>query len=160
MIYRLVLLAFAVHASCGSAAIGSDYILRVDKIERTDGLTPEKEPKETTVCSIEVVARPHFPFHGRVSVGGETVSIAGKLRPTDKGEFVAQFHFEHLVNTGATISGDDGTRKPVIDKSVAQTSVTVLVGTGVDIGGLVMKDSKTRQIRHVVTLSRHESVND
>ena len=156
--YRLILLAFAVHASYASAVTGNDYILRIDMIEHAVAPVSESEPYEAPVCSIEVFARPAFPFHGRVSVGAATVSASGELRAADNGKFVAQFQFEHSIDTGKTILGDDGAQKPVIDKSVARTSVSVPIGASVDIGGLLVKDAKTRQtrqIRYVVTLSRY-----
>lgn len=161
--YRLVLLAFAVHSSYASAVTGNDYILRIDTLDHAVAPVSETEPHKAPVCSIEVFARPRLPYHGRVSVGAATVSVSGDLRAADNDKFVAQFEFEHSVDTGKTILGDDGTQEPVIDRSLVRTSVTLPIGASVDIGGLFVKDAKTRQtrqIRHVVTLSRYEPLKD
>lgn len=155
--YRLILLVFAVHAACDSAAIGNDYVLRIDTMGYTDEATDETEPCETTLRSIEVIARPHFPFHGRVSIGAETLSISGKLRPADKGEFVVQLQYEHSFDTGMAVPGDDGTPEPVIGRSSLQTAISIHAGTYVDIGGLTMKNAK---IRYVVLLREYGSLND
>lgn len=159
---RQILLVFVVHASFAFAATGNDYILRIDTIDHA--VEPvQSEPPDAPVCSIEVFARPRLPFHGRVVVGAETVSVSGKLRAAEDGKCVADFQFEHSVDTGKTIPSDDGTQDPLIDRSLIRTSVAIPIGASVDIGGLLMKDSKsrqTRQIRYVVTLSTYEPPNN
>lgn len=154
--YRLILIAAAFHAS---AAIGNDYILRIDSMEHAVEPGSETATREATVCSVEVFARPQHPFHGRVKFGAETVSVSGKLRASDNGKFVAEFQFQHSVETGKMFLSEDGMLKPDVEESVVQTAVSIAVGSSVDIGGLVVRDAETqqtRQGRYVVTLSKYE----
>ena len=163
---RLILPVFAVLASSVSDAVGDDYILRIDTMGYSDSPTSAIDPQETTLCSIEVVARPHFPFYGRICVGAETIVLAGKLRPTDNGEFVVQFKYERAIDTRMTVPGEDGSQEPVIGKSLVQSIVTVAVDAGLDIGGLDMQKSSpgkqflNSKTRHVLTLTKYAPLSD
>ena len=87
---RLALLVFVVHCSCASTTIADDYLLRLDTIEHTDKPASGKDPKESVLRSIEVIAQPHSAFHGKVKIGSQTLLLAGKLRPADSGGFNIQ----------------------------------------------------------------------
>lgn len=163
---RLILPVFAVLALSVSAAVGDDYILRIDTMGYSDRHTSAIDPQEATLCSIEVVARPHSPFHGRFSVGAETIIFAGKLRPADKGEFVVQFKYERSIDTGMTVPGKDGSQEPITSKSVVQSIVTVALDAGLDIGGLGMQKSSSgkqflnSKTRHLLTLRKYDPLSD
>jgi hypothetical protein len=59
-----------------------------------------------------------FPFRGRVSMGSETIVLAGKLSPADNGEFKVQLKHEHSVDTGTTVLGKGGSMEPRIARNL------------------------------------------
>ena len=96
---RLILLVFAIHGSCAPTINAADYLLRLDTIDYEP--TFEKEPNDTILRSIEVIARPQLAFHRKVSVGTETLTLAGTLRPNDDGASGQPFEGEFLgVSSG------------------------------------------------------------
>jgi hypothetical protein len=164
--YRMILLAFVVHAACVSVTVGNDYILRIDTVEYTDGPASEIESRKTTLRSIEVIARPDFPFRGRVSMGAETIVLVGKLGPADNGEFQVQLKHEHSLDTGAPALGKDGSKEPRIDVTFFEAVVTVRVDASLNFAGLLRQESRTGEqvtqtkIRHVVTLTKYDPLRD
>ncbi len=168
--YRSILFALAACAFGVSITLGDDYLLRIDTLG-TDGPASEVEPPETMLHSIEIIARSRMPFRGRVGIGAETVSVAGnlhpadrigKLRPADRAEFTVQLEYQHLVDTGMTFPGDNGIEKPEINRSSFQTTISIPVGTPIDIGGRIEETKafgkKKRRIkkRYVLTLLKYE----
>lgn len=164
---RYVLLAFAVSCSSVSTAVADEYLLRIDTTGNVGSSTTEEEPKETVVSSIEVIARPQAPFHGRVIVGTQqTLTLSGKLSPTDDGRFSLRVKYVHSINTGITVPTKDGKRKPLPDTTTIQTTTTVALGNPVTIAG---SDTKTTQAgttqdkskrRYILLLTRYEASED
>ena len=159
---RFILLAFAVYCSSGATTIADDYFLRLDTIGYVDKPASEKNRKETILRSIEVIARPQSAFHGKVTIGTQTLSLAGELRPADNGGFNVQIRYLYSIDTGTTVPTEDGGRKSVPDTSTIQTSIAISVGESVTIGGLETKTSESgkpklkSKARCVLVLTKYE----
>lgn len=133
---RFILLAFAVLYSSGATAIADDYVLRLDTMGYVDKPATEKKPKERVLHSIEVVARPKSPFRGKLTIGTQTLSLAGELRPDDKGGFIARIRYVHSVELDGMVPDENGGWKPRIGTTAIQSSVAISVGEPVTVGGL------------------------
>ncbi len=159
---RSLLLAFAVCFSCNSAAIADDYLLRIDTIGYIDKPASEKDPKETNIRSIEVVARPESAFHSKVSTGNQTLFVVGKLLRAENGGYHVQIRYVHSIDTGISVATEDGGRKPVPDTTEIQTTTTVAVGDTVTIGGFETnasgsgKPDRHSKTRCVLVLAKYE----
>ena len=163
---RFILLAFAVHCLCAAATNADDYLLRLDTIGYVDKPVSEKDSKETILRSIEVVARPQSAFHCKVNMGTQTLTLAGKLRPADRGGFNVQIRYAYSIETGTTVPIEDGARKPVPSTSAIQTNATIAVGDSVTIAGSERKTSQSgkprlkSKTRYVLVLAKFKPTDD
>ncbi|MGM0485328.1 MAG: hypothetical protein ACQESR_01010 [Planctomycetota bacterium] len=159
---RFILLTFAVHSVCASATIADDYLLRLDTIGYVEKPASEKAPKETVLRSIEVVAHPNSTFHGRVTIGPQTLTLAGTLYPADDGGFKVHIRYIHSLDTGTTVPGEDGRRQPLPETTTVDTDITIIEDGSVAIGGIdtTTEESGKRKhksrTRHVMTLAKYE----
>ena len=161
---RFILLAIAVACSWASAAFAGDYLVRVDTMGYVDRPAAEKDPKETILRSIEVVARPGAVFHCKVRIGThQTLTLTGKLRPVDKGNFVIEFQHVYTIDTGVTVPTEGGKRKPLLDTTTTQTMIAVPLDVPVVIGGLDIQSGKPKvksRQRWVLRLTKYKSPDD
>ncbi|MFN0195934.1 MAG: hypothetical protein ACKVT0_04270, partial [Planctomycetaceae bacterium] len=129
---RLILLAFAVASSLGSATHADDYLLRIDTVGYVDIPADEKDPKETTLRSIEVVAHPESTFHSKVttkvSTGWERLKVKGKFRPADDGGFEMQINYDYSIDTEQGVTTEDGVWIPNRDTMSLSTTVAFVAG--------------------------------
>lgn len=162
MMNRVILLAFAVSNLSAAAAVADDYLLRLDTIGYVDKPASEKDPKEIVLRSIEVIARPQSTFYGKVNTGSQSLTLVGKLCPTDNGGFDVHIKYICSIDTGTTVLMEDGRRQPLPDTTMVETNVTITVSDSVTIGGIdttkeqsgnAKQRSKTR---HVLILSQYE----
>lgn len=157
---RFILIAFAVHCTCAVATNADDYLLRVDTIGYVDEPASGEAPKETVLRSIEVLTRPKSAFHTKVTSGRQTLVMSGNLRRDDDGGFVVHVRYAHSVDTGNTVPTEGGGREPVLDKTAAQTTVTVALGESVNLGrfdtegGAIGKRRLKSKVMYVLVLAK------
>ena len=162
---RFILLAFAIHLSSVATTIADDYLVRVDKIEYIDKSASEKAPKEKSLQSIEIIARPQSTFHSKVKIGMETLTLAGKLQPAENGGYIIQIQYRHIIDTGETFPTEDGKGKPRLNKTEFQTTLSITEGKSLTIGEIETnrspqgKPEKTK-IRYVLTVSKYKPAAD
>ena len=164
---RFILLAFAVHCSCASTTIADDYLLRLDTIGYIDRPAAEKHPKETVLRSIEIVVRPQSAIYGKVRIGTkQTLTLTGKLSPTDNCRFSLQIRYVHSIDTGITVPTEDGKRKPLPDTTAIHTTATLALGDPVTIAGSEAKTTQSgkpkdkSKRRYVLVLTKYELPDD
>ena len=160
---RLILLAFAAHSFCGAAVIADDYLLRLDTNSYVHEAASDKEPKETVLRSIEVIARSKSKFHSRAKIGKESMTLAGKLCPADDGGFTVHITYIHLLDTGTVVQREDGSRQSLPETTRVETKITITEGGSITIGVLdttreeLGKPRHKSRNRYVLTLVKYES---
>lgn len=164
---RLILLAFAVLCSLASATHADDYLLRVDTVGYVDIPASEKDPQETILRSVEVVARPESTFHSKVttkvSTGSETLKVKGKFRPADDGGFEMQIEYRYSIDTDQGVPTADGGRIPGRTTTAIATRVAIAAGEdSVSLSGPLVKieneegkPERRSKIRYVLHLSKY-----
>lgn len=163
---RFILLACAIHCSSAATTIVDDYLLRLDTIGYSDKPASEKDPKETILHSVEVVARPQAAFHGKVSIGTQTLTLTGKLCPAEKGTFTLHIRYSHSNDTGITVPTEGGKRKPVLTESSIHTTAAIVPDNPVTIAGSETrtqqpgKPKRRSKRRYVALLSKYRLPND
>ncbi len=99
-------------------APSQDYLLRLEKVSYTEPADGHEAPQTQTVLhSVEAVARVGQRFHGKTTIGDETIIFRGELK-TWKGDFSVQAEYLHTwpsnipnakVNSPNTTSAMGGT---------------------------------------------------
>ncbi len=164
--HRSMLLAFAVYCSTCSVTNADDFLLRVDTIGYIDKPASEKDPQETILRSIEVVAHPESAFYSKVKTGTQTLAVKGKLRSADSGGFNLQIRYVCSIETGIGVPTNDGGWESVPDATEIQTNITIALGESVMLGGFETKESGSgkpechSKTRCVVVLARYEPTDD
>lgn len=162
MMNRVILLAFAVQSFSAAAAIADDYLLRLDTIGYVDKPASEEAPKEVVLRSIEVIARPQSQFYGKVNIGLQSLTLVGKLSPTDNGDFNVHIKYICSIDTGTTVPIEDGRRQPLPDTTVVKTNVTITIGDSVTMGRLDTtteqsgKPKQKSKTRYVLILAKYD----
>lgn len=154
----LPFLAIGLFAQLASA---EDYVLRLETVGYTDQLK-EAKPKDSSLGTIETLVQPNGKFHIRSVNGRRTYGMTGELKPNDRGGFQVQIRVIDFVITDDTILAANGKREPLVNETVASTSVAVWLGESLALGGINSSttDQKGREIiserRYVLLLKKSE----
>lgn len=170
---QILLFVIAVQLSYTATTLAEDYLLRVDTIgfinepvSEGDSFVKgilEKDPKDRTLKSMEVVVSPGSTFHSKVKVGPQTLTLAGKLRPAEGGRFHVEVRYQDVIDTGTTVLMENGP-EPVLDISSFGTGVEIALDTPITAAGTKTTASTTSepviptrstQIRYVLTLTKY-----
>ncbi|MEZ6056213.1 MAG: hypothetical protein R3C01_05870 [Planctomycetaceae bacterium] len=144
----------------GTIVLGEDVLFRVETVGYVDQLATDPSPREQTLRSIEVVARPDEPFRSVVRVGSQTIKLTGTLRLTEKGEYACRFRYCCLTDTGETVLVQEGLREPVIRVDSLDTSMTLPENRSVTLGGLTTEQQNSSEpvryskTRHILTITK------
>lgn len=158
---RFILLAFAGCCSFAATTIADDYLFRVDTIGYVDKPADEKDPEETLLHSIEVIARPESAFHGKVTIGMRTLSLAGELRHSDDGDFIVQFQHTESIDKRHTVVIENGRRKLRLETTTFGTIMKMALGA-CEIGGNECEISESgkpklkSKLRYVLVLAKYD----
>ena len=129
---RFATVAIALLAcTCGHA---EDYLLRIETIGFRDRPENEKQSAETTLETIEIIARANQPFYGRSSFGSAKLSITGVLEQLKDGRFRTQIRFRSAVDSGQSILGPNGLEIPITKSTNFETSAIVELQHPVELG--------------------------
>jgi len=159
---RLILgLVLCVSSWCAVArASAEEYLLKLEAIEYVGVPEDDAEAEGRVLYSIEVVTQPHAVFHSKVSIDSQTLTLTGKLQPSDRGGFSVQMDFVDSKDSGITITKEDGTREPLPDITSFMTTAGVAVDDRVTIAGFTTRTKRSDKptdissIRFVLSLSR------
>lgn len=159
--YRSALLSLLAISLFTQFATAEEYVLRLEAVGYTDQLE-EPTPKESSLGTIETLVQPNGKFHVRTINGRRTYGMTGELQPNDRGGFTLQIRCIDSVVTDEGILAANGKREPIAEGMVASTSVSVLLGESLDLGGINSSttDAKGRKTvsvqRYVLTLKKSE----
>ena len=142
----------ALLSACATVGNAADYLLKFDAFGYHN--VAEEEPKEQLLHSIEVVARPGQPFHSKVTLGAETVILAGTMRPGDKGLFAFQIRYAHSVDTGETIPTPGGGSEPRLCGTSMETTVSAKLGESALLGGTSTETRTPQGDQFITTKSK------
>ena len=158
---RTLLLLLAV--SMTGIVDAEEYLLRVETVSYSDLPTDEfrddrinRDDLEggTVLNSIEVRVSPDGRFHGRATIGDESVMLTGELEPTPEHPGLFTISLQHSsYREDADDPGDSShTRRA---GTTVQTKTTTAVGECVAVAGTVTSQSVDGQPKQV-TMTRVE----
>ena len=127
---------------CTAAANAEDYLLKLEAIEYVGVPDEGIEAEGRVLYSIEVVTQPRAVFHSKVSIDSQTLTLTGRLRPSDRGGFSVQMDFVDSKDSGITITKEDGTREPLPHITSFMTTVGVGLDERVRVSGIGTRTKK------------------
>lgn len=160
--YLFAPIVLAIPGWCVATAVGHDYILRIDKVGYIERPADEDVPPETILGTIELLARPDSAFHGKATIGPETLTLSGKLTRTEQGkyDFILRIHVVDTIDTGQTIPAADGGREPAYETTDMETIISVNLDDRIAVGGIDTtsgpsgKPTVKSKIRYIAHLAR------
>jgi hypothetical protein len=160
---HLALFVFLLLGSLATATSEEEYLLRVDSIRSIEQPAGDKGPQEENLRRIELIARPGQPFHAKIQIDKETLTLTGKLEPSEHGGFTVQFRFDDVIDTGNTVVPEINQVQPTTRHTTrVNTNVGVTVGTPAALGELHAiktepgKPPRKTSVRHILNLTKYE----
>src|SRR5882724_4731802 len=138
---RVLPIAFVASLILSGAQIVSaqeyvEYVIQLEMRTDTETTSGKAEPvKDSDVRTLELLTRLNRRFQVRADFGKEALSAKGTLSKSEKGEFVVEIEYTHSLKIGESVLGPSGTLIQGESKTSGNSTLSVVPGTPVTLGG-------------------------
>ncbi len=153
---RLFLLTLFVLCFNPASAWAEDYLLNVETFHTRLQPRSGKLPEKTVPHNMEIRIQPDVPFHSKVRLGKETLTLAGKLSITKEENLILDVSFQWEYDTGDKVVVRPGVWEPVLDTEGISTTIGVVeLDQQTILGGAITKNDDPNHPKHGRIESRH-----
>jgi hypothetical protein len=130
-----VIFAAAYHSS----AAAEEFLVQLEQYGYTR--SSAAEPRDERMRGMELLVQLDKPFHNKVTVGNEVLTLSGKLTIAPEGKYRLNVRHHLTIDTGTSVVVGDGREQRILDETSFQTTLAMKLDEAIMAGG---KDTSTK----------------